>query len=123
MGPFVEDSTGASLFGESSIDSGVPSSVFKNGNPLLLDDMPDSSIMSWEMVNLADASPEALSMLRDGFSDASTLSLGSAGIGTIFRPLRYWPVTDSGTWATSSNVPVATTCPPCSPAPGPTSMT
>ena len=85
MGPYEASSTGTSIYDPAfteSVDSGVPSSVFENGNPLLLDDMPDSSIMSWEMLNLADASPEALSVLSDGFSDASNLSLGSAGIGT-----------------------------------------
>jgi hypothetical protein len=38
-------------------------------------------------------------------------------------PDRYWPVTESGLAAISAGVPQATTCPPCTPAPGPMSNT
>jgi excinuclease ABC subunit A len=44
-----------------------------------------------------------------------------AGTGICRRPARYWPVSECGARRMSSGVPSATTCPPCSPAPGPMS--
>ncbi|MCY1437466.1 hypothetical protein D9M71_536290 [compost metagenome] len=47
----------------------------------------------------------------------------SAGTAIFLRPERYLPVTESGWFITSSGVPSATICPPCTPAPGPMSTT
>ena len=44
-----------------------------------------------------------------------------SGVGMTRRPDRYAPVIDSLTRATWAAVPLATTMPPCSPAPGPMS--
>ena len=44
------------------------------------------------------------------------------GKGIIFVPLKYCPVRDLGLSMISDMVPVATTFPPCSPAPGPMSI-
>ena len=43
--------------------------------------------------------------------------------GTAMRrlPERYWPVMLSGAFMMSCSVPCAMICPPCTPAPGPTS--
>src|SRR5665647_1445300 len=46
-----------------------------------------------------------------------------SGTSIRFAPLRYCPVIDSGSLTMSLGVPVATIAPPCSPAPGPMSMT
>ena len=46
----------------------------------------------------------------------------SFGTGIDFFPERYFPVKEFSSLATSSGVPAATICPPCSPAPGPTSI-
>ena len=43
------------------------------------------------------------------------------GKGIFFFPLKYWPVMESLFFIISLAVPTATTCPPCSPAPGPIS--
>ena len=48
-------------------------------------------------------------------------SLLLSGTGIFFLPLKYAPVTEPGTSIISCAVPAATTCPPCSPAPGPIS--
>ena len=45
----------------------------------------------------------------------------SDGTGIFNLPLKYAPVMDSSHCIISSAVPTATTCPPCSPAPGPIS--
>ncbi|MNN52193.1 hypothetical protein D3C81_1668770 [compost metagenome] len=47
----------------------------------------------------------------------------AAGTAIFLRPERYLPVTESGWLITSSGVPSATICPPCTPAPGPMSTT
>ena len=45
------------------------------------------------------------------------------GTGILISPLKYFPVIELGFFIKSSAVPVAITCPPCSPAPGPMSTT
>ena len=45
----------------------------------------------------------------------------SSGSAINLRPLKYCPVIESSTFMTSSTVPAAMICPPCSPAPGPIS--
>ena len=45
------------------------------------------------------------------------------GTGIFFLPLKYWPVIEFGTFFISSAVPWAITFPPCTPAPGPISIT
>ena len=45
----------------------------------------------------------------------------SFGTGIFNSPLKYFPVIDSGHCIISSAVPIATSSPPCSPAPGPIS--
>ena len=47
--------------------------------------------------------------------------LRSDGTGILSLPLKYAPVTDSWLSIISWAVPMAITCPPCSPAPGPIS--
>ena len=42
---------------------------------------------------------------------------------TCFWPEMYCPVSERGKFSISSGVPLATTSPPCRPAPGPRSMT
>ena len=46
----------------------------------------------------------------------------TTGSGISLRPLRYWPVIERGSRLTLAGGPVATTWPPCSPAPGPRSI-
>ena len=46
----------------------------------------------------------------------------SVGTAIFIFPLRYCPVSDRGVAMISSGVPAATTSPPWTPAPGPTSM-
>ena len=50
-------------------------------------------------------------------------SLRTSGTGILRRPLKYAPVTELSFFIRSSAVPMATSCPPCSPAPGPISIT
>ena len=49
--------------------------------------------------------------------------LRSVGTGILILPLKYAPVTDSGFFIRVSAVPISTSFPPCSPAPGPISTT
>ena len=49
--------------------------------------------------------------------------LRTEGTGICSFPLKYCPVMDLGFCMISSAVPMATSCPPCSPAPGPISTT
>ena len=54
----------------------------RNGNPMLLNDVPESSIMSWDMINMSDVPAANLPVLSEMMSDGSNLSLSSAGVGT-----------------------------------------
>ena len=47
----------------------------------------------------------------------------SSGTGIRIRPLKYAPVTERSFFISSSAVPIPTSSPPCSPAPGPISTT
>ena len=49
--------------------------------------------------------------------------LRSDGTGIFSSPLKYFPVMEFGFFIRSSAVPIATSSPPCSPAPGPISTT
>ncbi len=46
-----------------------------------------------------------------------------SGTGISRRPERYWPVIESRWFSRPSTLPLCTTWPPCSPAPGPMSTT
>jgi len=59
-----------------------PYMIDADGAPLLLDDIPESSAMSWETIDLNSMPPEGAALLSEQLSDASNLSLGSEGIGT-----------------------------------------
>ena len=54
----------------------------RNGNPMLLNDVPESSVMSWDMINMSDVPAANLPVLSEMMSDGSNLSLSSAGVGT-----------------------------------------
>ena len=49
---------------------------------MLLNDVPESSVMSWDMINMSDVPAANLPVLSEMMSDGSNLSLSSAGVGT-----------------------------------------
>src|SRR3569833_441178 len=67
-----------------------------------------------------------LLLLEDGGRrDACPTLTGrrSPRVGYFLCARKHFPVSDSGCCSNSSKVPAATTCPPCTPAPGPKSTT
>lgn len=72
-----------------------------------------STVTSWRLLPLAFTTVRALPLPFRR----------SAGTEISRVPERYWPVRLAGSAAISAGVPCATTCPPWTPAPGPTSNT
>ena len=68
-------------------------------------------------LRLLPRAPLSTSM-RSGLTGVRT-----EGTAMAVLPLKYWPVMDSAQAATFSGVSAISTLPPCSPAPGPMSMT
>ena len=69
-------------FVHGELGSETPAITTEDGLPITLRDVPESTVMDWNRMDMSQASPEARAALSEALSDASNLSLGAEGIGT-----------------------------------------